>query len=264
LGTIEVHFVSNKGSIRFFPSQDQTTGATAMPDPKEQPYPKLVETEENLNEPAAAAPAEQQPAEFTPPPDARDLSGLWLNDKLGDGLTNPRLNSVPVGKPKSYFRVIADKAYRRLVEVYVHKVEGQVEEQTYLIDDPMRDVIEEARRATLVTCVFRDGSVCLWPLKQPKETERDIAAWISARAAAREAMDRWVKLVWLRGSYLVRPAQLGYAPDPDLSKIPPWDELVRLAFGEAGIIRDRNHPIYRDLFGLAQKPSPEDEDDDLS
>ena len=41
----------------------------------------------------------------------------------------------------------------------------------------------------------------------------------------------------------------GYAPDPDYSKLPPFDELVRLAFGEHGVIRDRNHPIYRELFG---------------
>jgi len=226
-----------------------------MADPKQEQYPKLVTEEPNEPTPA-------KPPEYTPPPDASDLSGLWLNDKLGDGLTNPRLTTVPVGKPKAFFRVLADPAYRRLAEVYVHKVEGQIEEQTYLIDDPMRDVIEEARRATLVTCVFRDGSVCLWPLKQPKEGEKDIAAWISARKAARAAMDGWVKLVWVRGSYQVRDAQPGYAPDPDLSKVPPWDELVRLAFGEAGIIRDRNHPIYRDLFGLAKKP--DSEDDDLS
>jgi hypothetical protein len=235
-----------------------------MADPK-QDYPKLVEADE----PAAvktnelAAPPAPPPEPAPPPSDATDLADLWLDSSLGDGLTNPRLTTVPTGKPKSFFRVIADPTYRRLTEVYVHKVDGQIEEQTYLVDGPMRGVIDEARRATLVTCVFRDGSVQLWALKQPNEGEKDNEAWISARDAARTAMDRWVRLVWKRRSYMTRDAEKGYAPDPDLSKIPPFDELVRLAFGEAGIIRDRNHPIYRDLFGVAPQSGGED-DDDLS
>src|SRR5262245_9938087 len=49
--------------------------------------------------------------EYKPPPDADDLSGLWLDTALGDGLTDTRLHSVPVGKPKNFFRVVADPAY---------------------------------------------------------------------------------------------------------------------------------------------------------
>jgi hypothetical protein len=226
-------------------------GATTMPDTKE-PNLKLVGNPEE-----AAAPS-TKPPEYNPPADATDLSGLWLDTKLGDGLTNTRLHSVPVGKPRSFFRVIADERYRRLVEIYVHKIEGQVEEQHYLIDRPMHGVIEEARRATLVTCFFRDGSLGLWALKLPKEGEKDNEAWMSARAAAKVAMDRWVKLLWQRRSYLTRDAQPGYAPDPDLEKIPPFNELVRLAFGDHGIIRDHDHPIVKDLFGHAQKPDGED------
>lgn len=49
---------------------------------------------------------------------------------------------------------------------------------------------------------------------------------------------------------MTRDAQPGYAPDPDFSKLPPFNELVRLAFGEQGIIRDKSHPIYRELYGI--------------
>jgi hypothetical protein len=209
-----------------------------MADPKE-PSLKLVE-------------------DYKAPADADDLNGLWLDTSLGDGLTDTRLHSVPVGKPSTFFRVIADPAYRRLTEIYTHKVEGQVEEQHYLIDKPMHGVIDEARRATLVACVYRDGSVRLWPLKLPKEGEKDNEAWMTARSAARIAMERWVKLLWQRRAYLTRDAQPGYAPDPDVSKLPTFNELVRLAFGDHGIIRDRDHPIVKDLFGHAQKPDGED------
>ena len=86
------------------------------------------------------------------------------------------------------------------------------------------------------------------PVKFPKEGEKDNRAWISARAAAREGMEGWIKLVWSGGSYLTRKAQPGYAPVPDFSKLPPFDELVLLAFGEHGIIKDKTHPIWRELL----------------
>jgi hypothetical protein len=44
---------------------------------------------------------------------------------------------------------------------------------------------------------------------------RDNEAWTSARAAAKTAFTKWVKLVWVRRAYMTRDAQDGYAPDPD-------------------------------------------------
>jgi hypothetical protein len=187
---------------------------------------------------------------------------LWLDPALGDGLVDVRFHDVPVGKPKNFFRVNPDPAYRQLTEIYVHKVEGQIDEQHFIIAAPMRGRIAEARRCTLVTIIYRDESPRLWALKQPKDGERDYEAWTSAREAARKAMDKWVKVNWNGRAYLTREALHGYAPDPDYTKLPPFDELVRLAFGEHGISRDDNHPIVRELFGAPPK-KPED-DDDLS
>jgi hypothetical protein len=195
------------------------------------------------------------------PGDAIDISELWLDPALGDGLTEIHRHHVPVGKPKDFFRTVPDPAYRRLVEIYTHKPEGQIEEQSYIIAKSMQGAIPEARRCTLITVVHRDNSIRLWPLKLPNEGERDNEAWATARAAAKEGMDSWVKVVWLRSAYQTRVAQRGYAPDPDWSKLPPFDELVRLAFGEHGMIHDHDHRIVRDLFGAASTPT---DDDDLS
>ena len=200
-----------------------------------------------------------------PVPDAGDIEALWLDPALGDGIVDVTYHSVPVGKPRDFFRTVLDPAYRRRTEIYVHKPEGAIDEQHYIIAPAMQGRIEEARPCTLVTVVYRDGSPRLWPIKFPKEGERDNNAWTTARAAAKVAMERWVKLIWVKQAYLTRDAQPGYAPDPDFSKLPTFNELVRLGFGDHGIIRDTAHPIYRELFGIRpDKPAGNaDAGDDL-
>jgi hypothetical protein len=196
------------------------------------------------------------------PDDAKDIESLWLDERLGDALVDVHFHSIPVSKPKDFFRVCPDKAYRRPADIYTHKVEGQVEQTEYLIDRPMRGRFDEAQRCTLVTVVYRDGSPRLWPLKVPGEDGKDNDAWKSARAAARTAMGKWVKLVWKGGRYQTRDALPGYAPEPDWSKLPAWEELVRLGFGEHNIIRSDDHFIAQALLG--GPPQPDDDDDDLS
>jgi hypothetical protein len=195
------------------------------------------------------------------PGDAADFTSLWLDPGLGDGITGTSYHAIVVGKPKDFFRTVPDAAYRRRTEIYTHKPEGAIEDQHYIIAPAMRGRIEEARPCTIVTVIYRDGTPRLWPIPAPRDGERDNEAWISARRAAKAALTKWVKLVWQRRSYKTRDAQPGYAPDPDFAKLklPPFDNLVALGFGESGVIRDENHPIYRELFGSA--PVKTDDDD---
>jgi hypothetical protein len=190
--------------------------------------------------------------------DASDFDDLWMPSELGDGIVDVRRSSITVGKPKDFFRVHPDNAFRRRTEIYVHKVEGQIDEQTYILAPNLWGRLEEANHATLVAVVYRDGTPRLWAVKTPKEGERDNEAWASARAAAKAGISNWVKVVWSRGRYVVREAQAGYAPEPDWLKFPTWEELIRLGFGENGVIRDESHPIYRDLFGQARAPGDDE------
>ena len=192
----------------------------------------------------------------TVPPDAQDFSSLFLDPALGDGIADTHYYSIPVGKPRDFFRTHPDAAYRRRAEIYLHKPENAIDEQHYIVDAPMQGCIAEARLCTLVTVIYRDGSPRIWPIKFPRDGERDNDAWATARAAAREGLMNWTKLVWVRHAYQTRDAKPGYAPEPDWTKLPSYDELIKLAFGEHGIIRDTEHPIYRELFGLPASPSP--------
>jgi hypothetical protein len=193
-------------------------------------------------------------------PDAADIEALWLDPALGDGIVNVTYHNVPVGKPKDFFRTVPDPAYRRRTEIYTHKPEGAIDEENYIIAPTMHGQIPEARPCTLVTVVYRDGAPRLWPIKFPRDGERDNEAWMTARAAARIGMNGWVKLIWVKRSYLTRDALPGYAPDPDFAKLPPFNELVRLAFGDHGIIRDTAHPIYRELFGMPTQAAAKGKD----
>jgi hypothetical protein len=207
-----------------------------------------------------AIPFKKKPEPATPD-DATDLNSLWLDPSLGDGIVNVSNHVIPVGKPKDFFRVHPDPAYRRRTELYTHKPEGVIDEQHYIIAPEMRGRIPEARPCTICTVVYRDGSIRLWPLSLPRDGERDNDAWISARGAAKLGMEKWVKLVWIRRAYQTRDALPGYAPDPDLSKFPPFNDLVALGFKQHGIIHNENHPIYRELFGAA--PGKTDDGGDL-
>jgi hypothetical protein len=195
------------------------------------------------------------------PPDATDFESLWLDAGLGDGITDTHFHTVPTGKPRDFFRVHPDIAYRRRTELYVHRPENAIDEQHFIVGPAMVGRIPEARLVTLATCIYRDGAPRIWPVKLPKDGEKDNEAWMSARAACKAGLTRWVKLVWQRRAYITREAMPAYAPDPDWSKLPPFNDLVKLAFGEHGIINDTSHPVYRELFGMPAQAGDTDGDD---
>jgi hypothetical protein len=196
------------------------------------------------------------------PADTDDIASLFLDPGLGDDITTAHIHSVPVGKPKDYFRT-APPAYRRRGEMYVHKVEHVIGEQYFIIAPSMKGRIDEARPVTLVTVVNREGQPRIWPIFAPREGESDNNAWISARSAARVGCDVWTKLKWKSGLYHTKDAQPGYAPDPDFSKLLPFEELVQLAFGDTGIMRDTDHFMYRELEGGPQTKADDLDAEDL-
>jgi hypothetical protein len=197
------------------------------------------------------------------PDDAADLEDLWHDPILGDGITDETYNSVPFGKPRGFFRVHPDKAFRRRTQVYTHKVEGVIEESYYVVPKKMQAAMEEdTYPCTLTVVIDRAGSPRLWAVKHPREGEKDMEAWRTARIAAKAGITEWVKLVWVNTAYRTRRAKPGYAPEPAWEKLPPYEDLVRLALGPHGVINSTRHPIYRELYGDAPGSAKGDGGDD--
>ncbi len=136
-----------------------------------------------------------------------------------------------------------------------------IEDEYFALCGDMKGILEEAAPFSLVTCIYRDGTPRLWPVRMAKDGERDNEAWTSARAAAREGINNWVKLLWVGRAFTWRVAKPGYAPNPDWSKLPSFEELLVKAFGPKGIIRDTSHPVYRNLIG--DKPTGDDNGGDI-
>jgi hypothetical protein len=196
--------------------------------------------------------------------DAADIEALWSDPMLGDGITDQSVLSIPVGKPRDFFRTHPNKDYRRRADIYTHKPEGVFDEQTYIIAPEMRGLMQvDSQPCTLAVVVDRNGSPRIWPIKHPRDGEKDCEAWRSARIAAKVGIDKWVKLLWVKTAYQTRDAQPGYAPEPDWSKLRPFNDIVVTAFGVHGIIRDTDHPVYRELFGVAPDKAEKDDDSDL-
>ena len=185
-----------------------------------------------------------------------DLSGLWIDTGLDDPLAETVRHVIPLGKPRDFFRVHPDPAYRRRCEIYKHKPEGAIEEEYFLLDKPMQGRLEEATPHLLIACVYRDGTPRLWPIRLPKDGERDNDTWKAARAAARVAIKKWVKLLWTGRTFVWREAKPGYAPDPAWERLSSFDDLAIKGFGPQGIFRNEAHPVFRDLVG--EKPTGDD------
>src|SRR5205809_1080562 len=109
-----------------------------------------------------------KPNGTAPPEDALDIASLWINTGVGDPLTEEHFLTIPVGKPKDFFRVHPGLDYRQRVEILVLKPENAIGDQFYVIAPTMRGRIDEARPCILTCVVDRAGFPRLWPLITPR------------------------------------------------------------------------------------------------
>jgi len=170
-------------------------------------------------------------------------------DYVGISGVKKLLTRVPVKRPgpQDFIRVHPDPEYRGDFMALIMKEE----DEHFLIHPSLHvELSGEGVPVTIFTCINRQGVVFLWPVRLPDADGKTNSWWTSARDAAERAMTQWlrVKAVKALGGYEQTVAEnMTAEPEwPDL----PFMNLLEIAFGKDGIIRDVDHIAVRRLRGL--------------
>jgi hypothetical protein len=185
-------------------------------------------------------------------PDPFDPERLARKGNPAGGISVKRvLAHVPVRKPnkQEYIRAHPDPRYQVLP---VSILELAVEREIYCVVPEVAEALPgEIRDVLLKTCVNRQGTVFLWPVPLPSADGKELAWHITAREAATRAESVWVRLVpnMNAGCYDIYEAAAVTAKPvwPDL----PMRDLLALAFSNGRLIDSLEHPLIKQLRGLA-------------
>jgi hypothetical protein len=167
-----------------------------------------------------------------------------FQDNLG---VKQALLTVPVRKPdKQWFvRTHPDEAYRISVAV----IEMKEDRETYLVDPRLCEALaSEITPKLLVTTINRAGVVFLWPIRNVGKEGRQDEWSRTARIAAGEAKDHWVRMTanMSLGAYEIYKAG-DKLPEPEWPES-DFTELLQTAF-QGKVIDTLDHDIVRKLRG---------------
>lgn len=169
-------------------------------------------------------------------------------DTMGDFEVEQVLTAVPVRKPKriEFFRVHPEFVSDMLL---VERDTG-MDRESFLVTPDVRDMVaSELRLVRLFTCINKNGTVFLWPVKLPQgDNDRIRRMTDTALRCADQAKTLWTKLVWNRdlGGYEMYKAKgdLGSPQWPDKTH----RDLIEIAFRD-NLIDRPDHPVIKELYG---------------
>jgi hypothetical protein len=201
----------------------------------------------------------------SPPPPELNQSNVFDNlDAIRRAsptdLVNETAVDVHIGirKPKSreHFRVCDDPTMSALLSVYMHKPEGSMDEEIYFVMPTMEPYLqeqEELRTAQIVLCRTLSGALFLWPLPVHDGAGAARSHVTSARAVAKLALTKWVRMKWRRAdnAYFAMQAE-GEHPAP-VWPDRPFNELLKIGFGDR-IIDSPDHLVLKELRGIKSPP----------
>jgi hypothetical protein len=186
-----------------------------------------------------------------PPLSAKfDPARLRVSQNFGElAATRKVLTSVPVTKPnkQQWVRVHPSARYRENLAL----IEVKESRTMYLVEPSLvYELAEEVIYATLHTSMTREGTIFLWPVRLPDSDGRPNSWYDSAREAAAEAVNRWVRVVANMSTggydYWVAPGTLAEPEWPELS----YSELLSIAFKGDRFIDSLDHPLVARLKGV--------------
>ncbi len=152
--------------------------------------------------------------------------------------------TIPVRKPGSeyFFMASPDPEYRATLPLLQDKEQNTYYLLSHNFSAPP-EVDARAREHLVVTCVFIDGTVFLWPISEATNTWAE-----SAREALYEATTTWVRLMGNRvsGGYDISYPRV--TPKPPQFPTAPFSELLERAF-KPHLIDSPKHPYVKKLLG---------------
>jgi hypothetical protein len=121
--------------------------------------------------------------------------------------------------------------------------------------EPYLQEQEELRTVQIVLCRSLGAALFLWALQVHDGMGPARSHIVSARAAAKLALTKWVRMKWRRSdnAYFVMQAE-GEHPEPVWPE-QPFSELLKLGFGDR-IIDSPDHPVLKELRGAKAAASP--------
>ena len=171
------------------------------------------------------------------------------SDSLTNIDTEKLITHIPVGKPnkQKFVRVHPDQAF--WFECAILKLED--EQRPFLVIPEIASlIVQDIKLVILRLTIDRQGNLSLWPTPPfPEEGEEN--TWNhSQRLAASLAEQHGIRLTSNRATRSYEPIKAqGEIPAPAWPN-KPLEEILEIAFGDAHIIEDRDHPALQRLWGI--------------
>jgi hypothetical protein len=153
-------------------------------------------------------------------------------------------------KPKEFFRVCPDREMSITMTTYVRKIDGSFEEEFWSVLPRVEGFLaemEEGRSVQLLLCQTDKGINFFWPIPIVEGSDRPHV--VSARACARLALTKWIRIKWRKADATYqayeKKSQTQEAAWPD----EPLRVLLKRAFGNRIIDSIEHKVILEDLYG---------------
>jgi hypothetical protein len=176
-----------------------------------------------------------------------DLEKLKVGQDFETGAASVLLRQVPVRKAKStdWFRVCPDPGYRQTMSLIENKDESEV----YIVAPQMRaELCDEPtlHNYEVFTAKNSNGTPFIFPVRLAGKDGKWNSWHRSQHDAATLAMEQWIRMLPNKdiGGYDIRTSNR--KTEPDWSTLPPFNELLRIAFRDFKI-ETPDHPYVRRL-----------------
>ena len=214
-----------------------------------QPLPKSI-AKQIEDAKAASAPA-PDPLNRNPnqAPDPFDLKSLVINQSYLQTVGSTELlTSIKIGKPnrQEFFRINPNFDYGQSFGI----LEDKIDRGFYLVAPLMMpELMGEFFVATLYVGITKQNNLFVWPCRLPDENGKQMEWHRTAIIGAETGKTQWTSIradIYAGFNKIhVADGDLGEPKWPSL----PYEEILRIAFREEGIIGSVDHPIVKRLRG---------------